>query len=224
MKQNKSNLKLFIKNNWLFLFLYFVIIAYSSFYLLNFEKAALHLKINTLVGIPFFDSFFKYITYLGDGIFAALITFIFLFFNIRQGVFILLSYIASGLTSAYLKNYVFDINRPHFVFTYFIKNSQIKYIDGIDMIALNSFPSGHATTSFAIFISLALLSKSQIIKICCLALAILGAFSRVYLSQHWLIDITIGSLIGLGFSLLMFTFIMRENCFSKINKPLFKFK
>ena len=119
---------------------------------------------------------------------------------------------------------MFDINRPKFVFTYFIKNSKIKYIDGIDMISLNSFPSGHATTSFAVFISLALLSKSQFNKICCLALAVLGAFSRVYLSQHWLIDVTIGSLIGLGFSLLMYIFIMRENCFPKINKPLFKFK
>ncbi len=217
-------MKLFLKNNWLFLFLYVLILAYSSFYLLNFEKAALHLKINTLVGVPFFDSFFKYITYLGDGIFAALIAFVFLFFNIKKGIFILLSYIASGLTSAYLKNHVFDINRPHFVFTYFIKNTQIKYIDGIDMISLNSFPSGHATTSFAVFISLALLSKSQFNKICCLALAVLGAFSRVYLSQHWLIDVTIGSLIGLGFSLLMYIFIMRENCFPKINKPLFKFK
>ena len=68
-------MKLFLKNNWLFLFLYVLILAYSSFYLLNFEKAALHLKINTLVGVPFFDSFFKYITYLGDGIFAALIAF-----------------------------------------------------------------------------------------------------------------------------------------------------
>lgn len=195
-------------------------LIWASYYLLNYEKTQIHLKINSLVGIPIVDFFFKYITYLGDGIFAAIASLIVMFFNVKKGVFVLLSYIVSGLITSYLKNYCFDSNRPHFVFAHFYSDVVVKYVEGINLMALNSFPSGHATSAFAVFTSLALISSRQIYKVIFLFLAIIAAFSRTYLSQHWLVDITVGSIIGVLFSLLFYAIFMRETILPRLNKPL----
>ena len=64
------------------------------------------------------------------------------------------------------------------------------------MVGLNSFPSGHATSAFAVFTCLVLLSNNQFLKFVFFVLALTSAFSRTYLSQHWLVDITFGSIIG----------------------------
>lgn len=196
-------------------------LVWAAYYLLNYEKGALHLKINSLVGAPWMDIFFKYITYLGDGLFAALVSFIVILYNVKKGLFVLTSYVISGLITSYLKNYCYDINRPHFVFSHFYDNVTIKYVEGIDMLALNSFPSGHATTAFAVFTSLAFISSNKTLKIIFLCIGILVAFSRTYLSQHWLIDITIGSLIGTSCSVLFYLLIMRQSVLPKLDKSLF---
>ncbi len=59
---------------------------------------------------------------------------------------------------------------------------------------VNSFPSGHATTAFAFYGSLALLFPK--FKIFFLAIALIIALSRVILDVHYLSDVLIGSLIG----------------------------
>jgi membrane-associated phospholipid phosphatase len=41
-------------------------------------------------------------------------------------------------------------------------------------------------------------------KFCWFILALLAAFSRTYLSQHWLVDIYFGSLIGFSFSVFFY--------------------
>jgi membrane-associated phospholipid phosphatase len=91
------------------------------------------------------------------------------------------------------------------------------------MMGLNSFPSGHATSAFAIFTSLALVSNNKFLKIIFFLFAFLSAFSRTYLSQHWLVDITIGSLIGTLFSLVLYFAFYQSNKLQNLNKPLFNF-
>lgn len=203
---------------------YLISLVFAAYFLFQYDKVALHTKINTIVGNSTIDTFFKYYTFVGDGIFAVLIGLIVLVINIRNGVFILTSYIISGIITSGLKNYVYDdVNRPHFVFGYFVKHIQLKYIQGVDMVGQNSFPSGHATSAFALFTCLALLTDNKYFKTLFFVLAFGAAFSRTYLSQHWLVDITIGSLIG-TFTALLFYAIFMNAKFSKLNKPLFNFK
>jgi membrane-associated phospholipid phosphatase len=64
------------------------------------------------------------------------------------------------------------------------------------LLTSRSFPSGHATSAFAIFLAVALISGNRYVKVLCFIFACLVAFSRVYLSQHFLIDIIAGSMIG----------------------------
>lgn len=194
-------------------------------YLFQFDKVSLHLKINALVGNITLDSFFKYFTHVGDGIFAVIIAIFIFIFNKRNGLFILSSYIVSGLFTSLLKNFFYsDVNRPHFVFGYFVQNIKLKYIEGVEMVGQNSFPSGHSTSAFALFTCLALITENKLLKIIFFIIALLAAFSRTYLSQHWLVDVTFGSLIGTISAVVFYFIFISNNKLEKLNKPLLNFK
>lgn len=205
--------------------LYLIVLIWAFNYLFQFDKVSLHLKINALVGNTTLDSFFKYFTHVGDGIFAVIIAIFIFIFNKRNGLFILSSYIVSGLFTSLLKNFFYsDVNRPHFVFGYFVQHIKLKYIEGVEMVGQNSFPSGHSTSAFALFTCLALITENKLLKIIFFVIALLAAFSRTYLSQHWLVDVTFGSLIG-TISAVVFYFIFIDNKkLEKLNKPLLNFK
>lgn len=212
----------FIKENWIYYVLYLMILFVASYYLLNIEKLKLHQNINSIVGNKYWDVFNVYFTHVGDGVFAIIIGLIVICFNIKKGTYILSSYFAAGGLTAILKNFVFSDNRPHHVFDYHFKEIKIKYIEGVDMMGENSFPSGHATAVFAVFTALALLTKNPLLKILCLVIAVNAAFSRTYLSQHWLIDIYTGSIIGVLFATILYFVIMRAGFLEKFDKPLLK--
>lgn len=92
------------------------------------------------------------------------------------------------------------------------------------MVGQNSFPSGHATSAFAVFTCLALLTKNSYLKIIFFIIAVIAAFSRTYLSQHWLVDVTIGSLIGTIAATLFYFIIIQTNKLQNLNKPLLNLK
>ena len=69
-------------------------------------------------------------------------------------------------------------------------------MSGIDLHAAFSFPSGHAATIFSLCVGIMLFSAAPARKLSCFFIALLVAYSRVYLSQHFLIDIYFGSLLG----------------------------
>ena len=77
-------------------------------------------------------------------------------------------------------------------------------IEGVKMRYYLSFPSGHAATAFGLFLCFAIIVKSNLIKFICFLLAAMTAFSRIYLSQHFLEDVYFGSLIGVTFALFFY--------------------
>lgn len=195
-------------------------LCYVGTILLQNGKIQIHRAMNAYVGNQYVDSFFAYITHLGDGAFAFLVAIIFLFFNIRKSVYILLSYAGAGIVSFVLKHWIYyEVTRPHFVFQYYVRE-ELKLIDGVDVMAKHSFPSGHALSAFALFFCLLFVSRSHFLKIIFFTLAVLAAYSRVYLSQHWLIDIYVGSVIGVCFSLLFYTVFYHTNKWQHLNTTL----
>lgn len=198
-------MKNFLKHNAIYIALYCLLLVYTATVLLNNGKVQIHYMINEFVGNGHFDLFFKYITHLGDGLFAIALVIIVLFINVKQSIYLLLSYSFASIATTILKNLVFIDNwRPGFVFQWFVRQP-IKLVDDVVLnMGNNSLPSGHATTAFAIFFSLVFMSKNQFLKCLFFILAILAAFSRTYLSQHWLVDIYFGSIIGFGFSVLFY--------------------
>jgi len=69
----------------------------------------------------------------------------------------------------------------------------------VDLPATYSFPSGHATVSFACAAVLALAVPR--LRVPLYALAALIAFSRVYVGVHYPFDVLGGALLGVGIAI-----------------------
>ena len=215
-------MKTLIKQNIFIVITYLAIVLFSAVFLLNYGKVQIHLYMNQVVGNTLIDKFFYYITYLGDGRMVPVIILILMFYNLRLAVCTLITFVSAALITNGIKYYLFDeVMRPSFVFQWFV-HEPLRYVDVTDLHIHNSFPSGHATQAFAVFITLALFFKKNINKLLFLSIALLAAYSRVYLSQHWLVDVTIGSLIGASVAFVLFYLIDQKNKWPGLNAPLLK--
>ena len=66
---------------------------------------------------PFLDIFFKYITYLGDGLVALLVLILLLVIRLDYGLISAIGFTLSSLTTQILKRFVFgEVPRPFLVF------------------------------------------------------------------------------------------------------------
>ena len=160
--------------------------------LMYYGKINCHLLLNsfhTTIG----DYFFKYITEVGGSI-PFIILGLLLFYNYRNFIFLGLSQGLSSLITFVIKR-VMQIPRPSVIFNEL--GIELPVVNGVDLHHSLSFPSGHTTTAFATFFVLAVIIKNKYIKLLCLIIAILGGYSRIYLSQHFITDVLAGALIGL---------------------------
>lgn len=206
-----AELKKILSENKVFLIPYFLIVVISSYFLLHSNKIDIHIFINKHYTF-FFDYFFKYITYLGDGLVLLFLGFVLLFIKYRWAIISFLSSIFLLIIIQFLKRIIFSTtDRPKFIFKYFYEGTyKLHIISGTDPGINNSFPSGHATSTFAMFFMLSLFIKNKYLKFIFFVLASLTAFSRVYLSWHFLEDIVAGSLIGVSVSLIIYWLINKS--------------
>ncbi len=169
--------------------------------LLFFDKAFLNLWLNMFHN-PFLDMFFKYVTHLGDGWFLIPV----LLFTLSRNyflsfIFALTLIIESLLVQLVLKHGFFaDIVRP---IKYIYQSELLHQVDGVNIYTLHSFPSGHTQTAFLIFTFLALFCKRTSMAYLLLFLAAMVGLSRVYLLQHFFIDVWFGAIIGYIFPLII---------------------
>lgn len=204
--------------------LYGLLLITCCYFIFSYTKVTIHLFLNQLVGNAYFDFFFKYITYVGDGWFVPLFILLVSIFNLRLAIICLISFLISVVISVTLK-YVFfdDIVRPWYTFQWLVQE-KVKYIDGVKLYLFNSFPSGHSTQAFAIFIPLLLFVHQNSFKFLILFVALLAAFSRTYLSMHWLEDIVAGSIIGFTVSFGVYWFINEKNKWPNLNRRALNFE
>lgn len=215
----------FLKENKWVLLIYFLLVGISVYYLLRIDKVNLHYQMNQVVGHAFPDFFFYWITYLGDGMIAAVLIGVVLLFHLRNGLALLVCFAMAGLITFCIKQIGYDdVNRPSFVFYFFVQGKTLKYVDGVDLHIHNSFPSGHATQAFAIFGLLAFFSGTQWQKLSCILIAILTAYSRVYLSQHWLVDIVGGSVVGISTAIVVYLLVKRFFELDRWKRPVWQLK
>lgn len=149
---------------------------------------------------PWLDNFFIGYTYLGDGLIAVLVS-LFLFFVFKKkklGVTLLLAYAFTGIVAQIIKP-IIESPRPQ---SYFAPEWLPFFIKDIIHIGNTSFPSGHTVTAFAMATVIVLFTNNKWRHLLLLLLSVLVGFSRVYLSQHFLIDVLAGSFIGVAGSVL----------------------
>jgi len=208
------NTQIFLGFQALFILAGFLLVAATAHH-------ALHLKI-TAIGTPLLDPFFVWITYLGDGLVLGIpCLIILLFVNRKAGAQLIFAYLISGLITQLLKHQFFpDEMRPYAELG---AMPEFRFVEGVSHNIANSFPSGHSTSAFAIFYSMALILKGKKWQFIAILTALFTAFSRVYLSQHYLRDALVGSIIGTLFALLVWMMIERVR-YLNTNKPLIAWK
>ncbi|MDX2302548.1 MAG: phosphatase PAP2 family protein [Microscillaceae bacterium] len=183
------------KKNKVFWIAYLVFWLIGIWLLSRFKKGDIEKYINQHYTSDTADIFFKYFTWVGDGLFYILVGLVLLYFHRQRGWVALVSFAVVGICVQLLKNFVFtDAPRP---LSFFGAESGLHLVEGISIHKFGSFPSGHSATAFSVFFLLAFYSKYSYIKFLCLICAVLAAFSRVYLLQHFFVDVYFGSIIGL---------------------------
>ena len=169
-----------------------------SIFILSFDKIELHLFLNQFHA-PFFDWFFKIYTHIGDGLFPAISIPLFLILyrkNILTNFLtVAVTFILVPASVQFFKRVVFATSpRPVSV----IGEDALYLIPDVEIANMHSFPSGHSAAIFALFILFAyIFRENKGLQITFAICAILGAYSRVYLSQHFVQDIFAGSFLGI---------------------------
>lgn len=159
-----------------------------------FGKGQIHLFINRFHS-PSADLFFKQATHLGDPVFMLVIALLLLFTDWRKSLLLgIFAGLCGGLVGL-IKAILIDDMRPFKFFQYF--NAPLHFVDGIRLHEYNTFPSGHTALAFGCFFLLSIFAQRRGAAILFFFLAVLVGYSRMYLSMHFLIDVVVGSVMGL---------------------------
>lgn len=155
---------------------------------------------------PALDTFFLVFTHVGGNIPWVLCA-VMLIVRMWKGAMLSLAQIIATLLVQPIKH-ILHHPRPLTVFTE--ANMDFPVVEGVNLHTWNSFPSGHTAAAFALLFGLAILLPKWWQKILCLLIALLAGYSRIYLSQHFLDDVTAGSVIGVVSVLLAMLFFKKE--------------
>lgn len=147
---------------------------------------------------PFFDSFFKVITHLGDGLLLLPLVVFVLRYKLKWlAIFIVAFLFHVVLVHLFKQGIMNDAFRPYSFFEAQNKLHLLNFIDGVTIRKFNTFPSGHTATAFFIASFFALKLKNKTKTAFLLFLALLVGFSRIYLLQHFYIDVYFGMFFGI---------------------------
>ena len=184
--------------------------------MLVWSKGETLLKLNGAHNI-FFDLLFKYLTKLGEIWGGVAVGIILLLFKKLKFFYIYL--IAIGISSTFaqvLKTQVFaDSKRPANEFV-----EELHKVDGIDLHNDYSFPSGHTTAAFCMFSILAFSMEKRRWQISMALLALFVGFSRIYLGQHYLMDVVAGCILGTVVATIVFISLQDKFIGKTSNKRL----
>ena len=190
-----------LTNNRLFFILFLIWVVCGAVLQLLFTPTEIMFWINRHHN-SLSDSFFRYVTLLGeDTVWLGLFSY-FVFEKYVKGIdnnqaikVLLISWLSKVLVSVSLKN-IFNYPRPIEVYQH--SSQAIHLVDGVTMHHWQSFPSGHTMTAFAFACVLLFVSNKKYLTIIALLIAMLVGYSRMYLFQHFPRDVFAGSVLGVG--------------------------
>lgn len=149
------------------------------------------------------DLFFTTITKVGEEWSYVLLLFILLCYKFRYALMVfVLAILVPGISMS-LKRF-FACPRPKKFFMDQGVFDSIDIIEGVTLYTGNSsFPSGHTISAFAVMgFASYVFAKHKWSSTTLIILAISVALSRVYMVQHFLLDVCVGASIGCGIALI----------------------
>ena len=141
------------------------------------------------------DKVFEYSSYLAEG--WIWIPYFILLVGLykKDKAFILMNFLISTLLTQFAKNFIFTTAmRP---MASGLDATQIHTVPGVEIHTFNSFPSGHTATAFTLFILTTYLFPNKYALSIGIVYAIVCGYSRIYLAQHFPLDLAGGIFVAL---------------------------
>jgi membrane-associated phospholipid phosphatase len=220
-----------LRNNALFIGLSLLLLAVLGLALLYIPKGDLHLLLCDRHAHAR-DIFYRYYTHVAEWFPYVVCVGLLLFGRVGNGLLASSCMVFSALTTQLFKH-IINAPRPITWFAANMPDIQLPLVEGVRMNEWYSFPSGHTTSFFALAFVICILLTRQlglsripriIVQLLLFALAILGGYSRIYLSQHFAMDVFGGVVVGLSISILCFAIFYRSMSQKWYNYRLFSKK
>lgn len=143
---------------------------------------------------PIADKVFEYSSYLAEG-WMWIPYFVLLVGLFKKDTsFILINFLISTLIVQLTKNYIFGLAMRPMASS--LPTSEIHTVPGVEIHTYNSFPSGHSATAFTLFILSTYLFNNKQVFAFGLIYALICSYSRIYLAQHFPLDVAGGILVA----------------------------
>lgn len=139
-----------------------------------------------------------------------------LFYRAGWGTFLASNLLLSTIIVQPIKHIV-CAPRPLTWFAENMPDISLPLVEGVRMNHWLSFPSGHTTTFFVLFFTLSIIlceediKGKNILSFICFLCASFGAYTRIYLSQHFTLDVFAGILIALFSTLVLYFFLVKKS-------------
>ena len=211
------------KENAAFLIGWLLVLVAAIVALVVVPKAELHLALNRYHS-PALDWFFFHYTHFCNWPMYVLMA---LPLVCRRPMWTAVFAASQALSAlvAHLLKWLWNMPRPKSFFEDLMDSQPALYdawqqtiVEAVNLHSWHSFPSGHTTAFFAFFATLAFLYSTeknvpgkQEFGLLCLILALLGGYSRIYLSQHFLLDVTTGMVLGVVSTVVIFYIFLKKN-------------
>ena len=204
-----------IKRNSIFLSLWLVTVVLLTVAICLVDKGTLHLALCDH-HTDFLDAVMPVLSDLANWLPYAICA-VLLIWRWRKGLFVSGCLVLSTLLAQALKHLV-RAPRPLTWFAEHLPDVTLPLTEGVKMNYYLSFPSGHTTTFFCLFFALCVVftdymthrkttaasskGKMQLsfgniaVQVLLFVLAAVCSYSRIYLSQHFALDVLAGLLIG----------------------------
>ena len=144
---------------------------------------------------------------MGDGAWFVILFVAFLFYRYYAAFLTLAVGLFQLLQTFLFKQVIWKGSlRPRmYIPEHFDLDQPLYFIEGVKVHGYNTFPSGHTSSAFSLAFLLTLLFAQQRpwLATVFFTAALLVAFSRVYIMQHFFVDVYVGSVVGTA-STLMF--------------------
>lgn len=215
------------KQNAVFITLSLLLLIALGSALVMIPKGELHLLLCDH-HTPARDIFYRYYTHVAEWFPYVLCVLLLLFSRIGDGAFASACQALSALTTQIIKHIV-CAPRPLTWFAETMPDVQLPLAEGVRMNYWLSFPSGHTTSFFALAFVLCIIATKKITqttspilqsghtqRACCVLvqvllflLAALGGYSRIYLSQHFALDVLGGACVGMLITIVCYAVLSR---------------
>ena len=181
---------------------------------------------------PARDIFYRYYTRVAEWFPYVLCVALLLFSRIGEGVFASAAMSLSALSTQLFKHIV-NAPRPVIWFSQNYPDIQLPLVEGVRMNHWYSFPSGHTTSFFALAFVASILITNNLtgaesagltatrsnrpqagliayaVQLLLFIAAAFGAYSRIYLSQHFALDVFGGIVVGTLITLVCYAVLYR---------------